>query len=106
MQPSSETHVRRCDTRALGLYMHNPPQPLCTTCASPLVWSRHPHMPRAVVRTFLDSTGTARAQRPTVNQHSRDHPEHPAPPRELRPRGNNSRFRQQSGICSGKHRLF
>ena len=45
-----------------------------------------------------------RAQRQIVSWLSRDHPDHP-PPGELRPQGKNSRFRQQSGIVSGKYSL-
>ena len=37
---------------------------------------------------------------------SRDPPEKPPPPGELRPRGKGSRFRQLSGIFSGKYSLF
>ena len=65
---------------------------------------------RAVQGVFLHSTGTARAQcvhtGPMVGKFSRDHPENPPPTGELRPQGKNSRFRQQSGISSGKYGLF
>ena len=48
---------------------------------------------------------TAPAQRPIVSQRPCA-PENPPPPGELRPRGKNSRFRQQSGIFRVKYGSF
>ena len=62
-----------------------------------------PHWGQAFLRGCFC---TARAQRPIVSWLAHDHPANHPPPAELRPEGKNSRFRQQSGIFSGKYSLF